>query len=463
MAVSAGFIQASGWRSGHHKALPHHCPSPARMAILLLALALAGGCATAPPEPEITVMPAGPGEVEVLFELDRQVEALEFEHPADEIRRRQWQLLDKELLLQHDAIRSGQRQRFDSVRIRIESDRHPVHREYPPLIEFADGGMALHTRYLKQAGSEQTLFRVEAGDWHAALPGGENDEGRVLRAHDPERPRGSWLYLGPQAPSETDFGLLVSDPALPEALRKLVREGLEQAHAFFSERMGAREAPLLALAHHESAEAPALHGDFSAGPALRLAFAGPLEPNASESPQWDQKALLRFIAHETGHRWNADLVTPNVAGGGSWMVEGSSELFAIRFLESRGKFSGEAVKEEYEQALAHCSGVIETRPLAAISPLEPDYGAHYSCGMLFSLMTEAAFEPGDIFDFWQYLNHFFHEADDYDQSHYLGLLAEYGGARMADRIASIVTDQDADRKALLREGLAEVTCFDEGC
>lgn len=423
--------------------------------VLLFALLLAG-CAATPGEPEVVIQPSGPGQATVDFELDPPVTELNFTRTATRARLRQWEVLDPDVVLQGDALHStSPRERFDHARIRIHAEDRRLYREYPPLVPMADGGLLVHTGLLIPAEVDRIHLYLEADGWHTAIPGHKPDITAVVDRLDPQNPTGIWVYIGPEPAQETEYGMLVIDPALPKTLADTVAAQLESAHAFFSERMGAREIPLLAAAHHRAADEAALEGDFTRGPALRLAIGAPEAVRAADvrPPELSEQRLAHLIGHEMGHRWNSDLIRPTADPAAAWMAEGSSELFALRLTEQLG-LRDEAEREAWiGENLDECREVLERRPLAEITPPEPDYRAHYSCGLAFALLTEQAFAEGDIFVFWQLMNHLFHEEDAYLPENYLGVLAEHGGRETAAAIARMIRDPRADRAAILDEQL----------
>ncbi len=338
---------------------------------------------------------------------------------------------------------------FKRVELGAEAPTEATPKDYPPLLPFSDGGVAVYTG-LFDAGVEgqRTRYRfVPAKDQRVALFGRAQDQPlEWLGAGDGE---GTYVYFGASALVPSGAGLAVLDGALPAWIREEVDARFPSLVAYYEKRFGVA-APFVpfVLFSYDGANADAADSQGSVLPGvLVMRLEGARWAEASD----DNRGRIRWtLAHEAAHFWNLD---NRDAEGAAWMHEGSADAFAHRALADLGLASAGDRRAGEDRALNECLFDIRGDALAK-AERDGRFELSYRCGLVLARYTEAAVRrrdpAADLFSFWRaLLGHA--GKDGYTQALYVATLASESAdppaAAYVARLAGERFDGSADLAA----------------
>lgn len=339
-----------------------------------------------------------------------------------ELRRELWRITTPGVRLEGSAL-VGERP-FKRVELTAAAPAGATPKDYPPLLAFSDGGVAVYTG-LFDAGveGERTRYRfVPARGQRVVLAG--RAHGKAVEWIGEPRGDGTYAYFGGSPLVPSGAGLAVLDGALPAWVREEVDAQFPRLIAWYEQRFG-MAAPFVpfVLFAFDGTRAGVADSQGSVLPGvlvMRLDGARWADADANREP------LRWTLAHEAAHFWNLD---NREAEGAAWMHEGSADEFAWRALAGLGLSDAAAVGAAHDRALNECLLEIGGDPIAAAEK-DGRFGLAYRCGLVLALYTEAAVRrrdpAADLFTFWRaLLGHA--GAEGYTQALYVATLAHASG------------------------------------
>ncbi|MCA1799496.1 MAG: hypothetical protein LC632_08580 [Xanthomonadaceae bacterium] len=361
---------------------------------LVVALAFVAAC-TAPPapqQPSVEVRELADGAWHATWRFQEPVSGMRFARPARYFREDAWRVLTPGYALARDGdsqvVLGGDAAPVAEIQVEFPVDTRKFPREYEFFHRFSDGSVALYTGMLHA----ETLDGRVVATTVTVDPG----PARALVTTDTEGADGTYAYVGNIPPLHAAHMRAVVDPGLPPWLAYELEQRTETFFALLAERTGHQlERKPLVLFNFVPGERDgyAYRGGALQG-LIHLSAVGDgwhdADPNAV-------RAMLRFIAHEAAHMWNADLVKYR-SGSPPWLHEGGADALSERILVAAGIAGPAALAAFDAEALDECT----RQPELALSEARSDR-APYACGSLVASWSEQLLQAADptldLFDF----------------------------------------------------------------
>lgn len=362
--------------------------------LVLLTVACVAAC-TAPPavqQPSVEVREAADGVWRATWRFPEPVSGMRFARPAHYFREDAWRVLTPGYALARDGnsqvVLGGNALAVSEIQIEFPVDTRKFPREYEFFHRFSDGSVALYTG----------MLHAETLDGHVVAAAVTIDPGpaRGLVTTDAEGADGTYAYVGNITPLHAAHMSAVVDPGLPAWLAYELELRTQAFFALLAERTGHRlERRPLVLFNFVPGELDgyAYRGGVLHG-VIHLSAVG---DGWHEADPRAVREMLRFIAHEAAHMWNADLVKYR-SGSPPWLHEGGAEALAVRLLVAAGLTGPTALAAFDAGALDECI----RQPMVALGDARADR-AHYACGSLVASWSERLLQAADpaldLFDF----------------------------------------------------------------
>ncbi|WP_265587205.1 hypothetical protein [Sphingomicrobium arenosum] len=294
-----------------------------------------------------------------------------------------------------------------------------IHADYQPAIRLGEDVTALFSDHftLRPAASIAAVQALGA-DWTMLpdYPGGHplvrfegEDFNSGTRHGDFALQNAAYVFHGTPKPRTSDQLVMQVHPDLPLWLADQLAADIPDILALYAARLGPHEdeRPELIVGWGGPTRGTVSLG----GSVIAHQIVMRLEGEMLVSPSPAAAAQARqFIAHEAAHFWLGNLVDYGPPGE-AWTMEGGADLMALRAAQAVDPAMAARLETRTLRASER-----ECRRLGAGGPLvtAPERGAaqaFYGCGLLFSLLAEAAAVDagGDFFTFWS------------------GLIARHGG------------------------------------
>jgi len=268
--------------------------------------------------------------------------------------------------------------------------------------------------------------------------------GKVMKAqaHWIDRDDGRSVYIGKNAPQQTNDFIAVLDTALPEKIRSQLLTQVPEFMHLFSGKLGALPTrPMLFVSYDVSHP----KGWGRQGGVLPnqvfIHFYGSKWPAEMEKPDFANDLAWHF-AHESGHLYQRHTAT---TPGDDWITEGSAEAFAAVALRAD---AGAFVKAAEEKAVGQCRELLKGRSVHdAIAAGTSD--AAYSCGMLINLAIDSkvrqATKHEGIYAVWRnYLGRPSNKGSVVSRAAYLEAVSAVGNAEIAEWVQQALAEQGAN-------------------
>lgn len=281
-----------------------------RIAALALSLALVG-CpasdrAAAPAQSAtVDVVAAADGAWVARYQAPVQITELHFARPGAGFRADFWPVRTMGFRYRTDGVVTGGTATHVVDVLLAAVPSMPV-REWPPLLEFSDGGIAIFGGYLVASDGRGRAFQVATSE--------------------------DYLYRGPLQPQVVDNLIVHIDPALPTWMVDVATQRLPEVVAYYAARTGLEAPRDVQVMISFTAEGELMLNGATTPGSLAVAVAG---SEWQQGNPWQVERFIRFLAHEVAHLWNAgiarfDIDTP------VWLHEGAAEAFADRALRELG-------------------------------------------------------------------------------------------------------------------------------
>lgn len=379
----------------------------------------------APQQPSVEVRETSHGIWRASWRFPEPVSGMRFRRPAHHFREDAWRVLTPGYTLARDGesqvVRAADAAQVTAIEVEFPVDTRLFPREYEFFHRFSDGSVALYTGMLHAESLDGRLIAASV----TVDPG----PARGLVTTDTEGADGTYAYIGNIAPLHAAHITAVIDPGLPAWVAYEVEQRTAAFFAVLAERTG-----------HRLERRPLVLFNFVPGALDGYAYRGGALPGlihlSAVGDGWHDadpgavRALLKFIAHEAAHMWNADLVRYD-AGAPPWLHEGGADALAARLLVAAGIVGPSALADADAAALDECI----TQPEVALSAARADR-AHYACGSLVASWSEYLLQQSDpsldLFDFTgRLIERARMDGGRYGEADWFAVLKEMGAAAAA--------------------------------
>lgn len=287
---------------------------------------------------------------------------------------------------------------------------------YPVMIPFSDGGIVLFTDHLRVSWLN-CLYECSENDIRDRALQSPTFVAKFLPAHDeyviangrvsnrvistPPSTGGTVVYFGPQEPVQGYGFTYIADQSLPHWIRKELQGTWPRIIQLYSRRLGIDlpSRPLVFIPYLSGPRrAQASFSGSVLGSKVVLGLFGERWKEPSAEARVD---LIRLMAHESFHLWNASLFRSIATPGGEWLHEGSADAFAALALSELGLIDRLTFIDIHREALNRCALGLAGGSLA--DPPKPwTVRAAYDCGSIMQLLLDRALRDKgeDLWKFW---------------------------------------------------------------
>lgn len=157
--------------------------------------------------------------------------------------------------------------------------------------------------------------------------------------------------------------------------------------------------------------------------------------------------VMYFYAHEISHLFQHILDVGRIDERSAWISEGSANLMGYRTVARAGLTDSEFTDREMRGAFGSCRDTIRGSMALGRTSVQSRY---YDCGLMVSLITEAALPNHDIFSFWSALADRAEDNDGvYDGDLYFKLMRELGAKKSVVDTLEDLVDTHIESASLL--------------
>jgi len=277
----------------------------------------------------------------------------------------------------------------DSLEFSLQPSRRPLPRQFPPLVSFSEGGVIVYPAALVPGNW--------TGDFDIHLQG---PKGWVFRDFtEPETNYDNQFALDPSQLADKQIFLIdpkiypnptthyLIDQGLPADLKHRLGKDIdlivETFNAIFPHHI---LHPLVAV-HWDDLTGPGLgwDGDAYGNNGVRVRLRG---KGAAQLSSKQYRSILKLIAHEIAHLWNAGVVHPSTHDSSLWMLEGGANFLSQQLLRESGHLDEDLWASELSDAINECRLFLATTAFLPDSSRRSDTRFVYRCGQaVFSLIA----------------------------------------------------------------------------
>lgn len=393
-----------------------------RFVILLFALMLSA-CATVPTalkehgKVELTLSEVDQDKWLLTADFDRPQSHLIFASSDGNFRNETWKLISPGRLKSEEGVDSIH---FDPPTQQMSFEITPtdgrVRMSRYPFFRFSDGGTIILSKqfYMVPADSEKQVSDLK-GDltkWrgfkidHAlrlATPQLAYVNGEVVSTETWTKLEqdSKFIFVGPTGMRQYDNFRGTIDSNLPAWVSQDVDANIGKIIESLEQLFGTslpRQPDLFFMGDPDSEKYFAYSGVAFPGQTLALKVEGDALRKESQ-PIFHE--IMFFYAHEISHLFQHIEDVGRTTEEAAWISEGSANLMGHRALAKAGLTDNEFTNRELRNAYKSCRAVLAGDPLPAGRSLVQ--ARYYDCGLMISLITEAALPDDDIFTFWSAL------------------------------------------------------------
>ena len=338
----------------------------------LLAASILASCNTARQTPEvivkITVSPTETG-LSAAYALPGPSTRFPFRDSAGDIRTEGWTTTAPGATLEAAALTFAAP--LSGFEMAVKPDTRQRDRIYPALTPIGDGWL-IYAPHLLPAQVAGLGFVVDF-----KLPAGWTVIGH--RDKDDKLALDGWVFIGPEAYVERGKTNVVTAPDTPAWLREKVLTAANDSAALYASRLGVEltSKPGIIIAHFPKERGDGMRGDVTAGAMVSVRFFG--EAWGKTSPS-DADQVVEFLAHETFHFWNGDLVDSTENGERPWLHEGGASYAALLALDPTPAPDSTALLKGINENLSKCQVVLKEDQSLMTADLRGG-DAPYACGV----------------------------------------------------------------------------------
>ncbi len=363
----------------------------------LLAVPLLASCNTTRAAPEvivrITVSPAETG-LTAAYSLPGPATRFPFRDGAGDIRSETWTTPAPGATIQEAVITFAAP--LTGFEVAVKPDTRQRDRIYPALTPIGEGWLiyAPHLLPADVSGLGHDVdFRLPEG-WTVV---GHRGKGDALALD-------GWVFIGPEAYVERGRTNVVTAPDTPAWLREKILSAANDSAALYASRLGVEltSKPGIVIGHFPKMRGDGMRGDVTAGAMVSVRFFG--EGWGKTSP--DGAELVReFLAHETFHFWNGDMVDSAENGERPWLHEGAASYAALLALDPAPAPNSAPLLAGVNQNLAKCQSALKEGDNLMTADLRGGE-APYACGVVLQWAWDAGLRASsknqrDMLSLWK--------------------------------------------------------------
>ena len=336
---------------------------------------------------EATIVKSKNSEWTVSYSASKPIKQVAFRRNPNDARTMRWHPKNDDFSVvisngEEFIVRKDQRE-FTHVELLLTPTYTVLPKDYAPFSPYSDGGMLIHTGRFFAC---ENLCNDDLNQWNLELrvPEGEH----ILLDGVLHQSRAVWndsnsgrnVYVGKQAPKESNGFLALIDPGLPTKIKDSLETDIPKIAAYFESNLGSLGgdiAPVL-FASYSNSKGTSVQG----GVLPQQIFIHWDKDNLADLVD-DQNFLfgtLWTFAHEMGHHFqhfNDFDIEPNE----SWIHEGHAEMLAYSALTHLYPSADDFRASKIEQFEQDCAHQLQTTALVDAAN-NGQFGSFYSCGFL---------------------------------------------------------------------------------
>lgn len=293
--------------------------------------------------------------------------------------------------------------------------------DYPLMTKFSDGSVLLYSGYFNAVGvncldacSEGELqisnkantridLLVQPASSERVMVGTRSSS--VAFQFSPPA-EGAFVYFGQRAPIHGPGYSIITDPRLPAWILPEVERYLGQILSLNNRKLNLAlpETPMFFIPYESGARKFTLtqSGAVVGNQVVLALFGNSWERRTPEA----REELLKLLAHESFHLWNASLYHSEDRPGGRWLHEGSADAFSLLTLLEVGAMTKKRYLELQTESLNRCLVGLGGTDLPS-SNTSWSSRNHYNCGAVIQQLLGHALDArgSDLWSLWaQILN-----------------------------------------------------------
>lgn len=340
--------------------------------LAILTVSFLASCASKP-RPEVTVKvdvrPTATG-LTVAYSLPSGATRFPFEGGAGDIRTDGWTTTSAGAAVLETAVTFPEA--VTAFEIAVTPDKRQRDRVYPALTPIGEGWL-IHAPHLLPAKASALAHDVKF-----TLP-----EGWTIVAHrakDGELSLDGWVFIGPAAMVERGAADVVTAPDTPAWLRAEILKAANDSAALYASRLGVEltSKPGIIIGHFPKERGDGMRGDVTAGAMVSVRFYGAAWGTASAE---GAAQVREFLAHETFHFWNGDMVDSADNAERPWLHEGGASYAALLALDPKPAPNSPALLSGINQNLAKCQSALKEGQSLMTADLRGGE-TPYACGVV---------------------------------------------------------------------------------
>ncbi len=317
-----------------------------------------------------------------------------FRDSAGDIRAETWTTTTPGAALQDAAITFAAP--MAAFEIAVKPDTRQRDRIYPALTPVGKGWLvyAPHLLPANVGGLSHELdFKLPDG-WTVVGHRGKDDALTL----------DGWVFIGPEAYVERGETNVVTAPDTPAWLREKILTAANDSAALYADRLGVEltSTPGIVIAHFPNDRGEGMRGDVTAGAMVSVRFYGGGWSKASP----DGGELVReFLAHETFHFWNGDMVDSAENGERPWLHEGGASYAALLALDPTPAPESAPLLAGINLNLAKCQSALKESESLMTADLRGGE-TPYACGVVLQWAWDAGLRSTsgntrDVLSLWK--------------------------------------------------------------
>lgn len=365
--------------------------------LAIIAASMLASCTTSKPGPEVTVtITVEPTEtgLAVAYGLPAGATRFPFEGGAGDIRTDGWTTASPGATILESAVTFPAP--VTAFEVAMAPDKRQRDRIYPALTPIGEGWL-IHTPHLLPANVGGLAHDVKF-----TLPDGWTIVGH--RGRDDELSLDGWVFIGPESYVERGATDVVTSPDTPAWLRAEILKAANDSAALYASRLGValRSKPGIVIGHFPKDRGEGMRGDVTSGAMVSVRFYGDGWRDASPRAA-DQ--VREFLAHETFHFWNGDMVDSAENAQRPWLHEGGASYAAILALEPKPAPDSAPLLAGINENLARCQSALKEDQNLMTADLRGGE-APYACGVVLQWAWDAGLRATsrnerDVLSLWK--------------------------------------------------------------
>jgi len=323
----------------------------------------------------------------VVYELPMTTDEIQFERNVNTFRESYWSVKTPGVrIINKDGKEYLSGKNLKRVVLEFPSHYKKSPRDYEFHKKFTDGSAAIYTGYLNLDSYQKTHFIFSSDRNESIMLLGRSTKEQLKWLADT---KATYVYFGNIDPLEDANVLAIIDPGLPNWIKTSFLDLLPKIFQFYKSQtnitLNFKPFILLSYQQPKRRNSYSYRGGVLPG-FVQLTFTG---------RPWQKKEdimarrLLKFLAHESAHFWNAEMFMRHQGEGEdyNWMHEGGADTFAYRVLLHFGVIDDKSYKSLLSDAVSRCVLGLNGIILAQSRKVGRSKN-YYDCGSTIGLIAE---------------------------------------------------------------------------